>query len=68
MFDSSSLPLQTAHPILDPGSAGCVRMRVPLTNPASLTEKNLVGAVAQLGERLGRIEEVVSSTLIRSIC
>ena len=27
-----------------------------------------LGAVAQLGERLGRIEEVVSSNLIRSIC
>lgn len=27
-----------------------------------------LGAVAQLGERLGRIEEVVSSTLIRSTC
>ena len=25
------------------------------------------GAVAQLGERLGRIEEVASSTLVRSI-
>ena len=58
------LPRQASDippPIRSHPGAGCPRPRY--TPPL-----NLFGAVAQLGERLGRIEEVVSSNLICSTC